>query len=192
MIGDFPGEICQMVSVWQAPPAFLWEWISCRSCAFPLTCPVCAGCCSGGTGDSIWNCSTHLHWWWTYTIPWPGYSVLGFWCPEKHLQLCLKAKALFSLPVSNSPNTLELTQCNHRPQHDEFVENILQHPGRSSEDCFHLGETIVKGIFYSVTHPHSAHSEPAFRGTPLPLGWAGRIWKKGEIIWRVSIFKARI
>lgn len=83
------------------------------------------------------------------SMPW--HSLLWFWCPEKQLQLCLQDKAPVSLPISNLANYCWSHAGNHRSQHDEFLENILQYPDRSSEDCFHLDKTIEKRNFLSHT-----------------------------------------
>lgn len=59
-----------------------------------------------------------------------------------------------------SPNSAKWCwthQRNHRPQHDEFVQNILQHVDRSSEDCFHLDKTVEKrALLFYHTPPLSS------------------------------------
>lgn len=67
---------------------------------------------------------------------WQFYSILRFWFPEKHLQLCLKDKTLVSLPPSNLVSAVS-----SQTQGDEFIEITLQHPVRSSENCLHFDKT---------------------------------------------------
>lgn len=73
----------------------------------------------------------------------------------------------FSSQCLTWPNSVELIQCNHRPQHDEFVENILQHPDRSSEDYFHLDQTIEKRDFLFYHTPPLSSLWLLLQGPPL-------------------------
>lgn len=196
-----------MASIWYALPAFLWQWISfCKPCAFSFIHPAfcCARWSSHYVSDSVSDWTTRLHKWWSYTIQCPDTFTLcyDFNLLRNTLSFASKTRHWFLSHHLTRPISTECTQCNHRPQGDEFIDIILQYPARSSENCLHFDKTTGRRDLQSYHKPPLTLLWLILQGPPLKcpeswpfmgrfsLGWAGSIWKKWEMVWRVPLFQS--
>lgn len=70
----------------------------------------------------------------------------------------------------------EYMQCNHRPQGDEFIENILQYPARSAECCLHFNKSTGRRDLHLYHIPALSLLQWILQGPLIKVHWAGLSW----------------